>query len=100
MEFQALRRSQTNPLHRTPEKSKADSGFQQSNVYGSNTDTGTVNPVLMKRLAERQQNALMIEILSSGERKYVEMSLRDLLAYINKEASSIDAAMKKHSSAG
>lgn len=55
-----------------------------------------INPILLKKLAEKQQNVLMMEIFPSGDSVYKEMSLRELLSYINKEANAIDTDFAKN----
>ena len=61
--------------------------FPEEPSYSSHQ---TVNPILLKKLADRQQTMSMVEITPDGAHKCIQMSLRELLVYINKEAISID----------
>lgn len=50
----------------------------------------TVNPLLLKKLNDRQQSVMMLEITADGNGDYKMMSLRELLSYINSIATEID----------
>jgi hypothetical protein len=65
--------------------------FEMSADFESYESTSeTVNPLLLKKLHDRQQNVMMLEITSDGNGDYKLMSLRELLAYINNIATEID----------
>jgi hypothetical protein len=57
-----------------------------------NKSLANVNNFSVRRQNEKQSTIIMYEITSEGESDYKEMTLRELLNYVNKEAATIDEA--------
>ncbi len=57
-----------------------------------NKSLANVNNFSVRRQNEKQSTIIMYEITSDGESDYKEMTLRELLNYVNKEAAAIDSA--------
>lgn len=57
-----------------------------------NKSLANVNNFSARRQNEKQSTIIMYEITSDGESDYKEMTLRELLNYVNKEAATIDEA--------
>eukprot|EP01035_Chromulina_nebulosa_P018929 gene18929-24736_t len=73
--------------------SDTNSNKEQIDHYYSSFES--INPILLKKLADKQQTVLVVEITPNSDTTYKQLSLRDLLAYINKEAVTIDASNSK-----
>ncbi len=57
-----------------------------------NKSLANVNNFSARRQNEKQSTIMMYEITSDGESDYKEMTLRELLNYVNREAAAIDEA--------
>lgn len=49
-----------------------------------------INAIMSRKLSDKQQNIIILEIKQNGESSYKEMSIRDLLIYIEKETDLIE----------
>lgn len=65
------------------------SNFQYE-TYDALVNT-SINPILLKKLQDRQQSVLVLEVTNDGAGDYKLMSLRELLLYINGIAKDIDS---------
>ena len=78
---------QSNQDELSEERGARDPFQRNYSEYNMCKSPVAINPFLLKKL---QKSVLMMEITSEGESSTREIMLRDLLLYINKEASKYE----------
>lgn len=74
-----------------PTTSPRDFSTRDLNIELVNKSLADVNNFSSARKTEKQSTIMMYEITTDGESNYKEMTLRELLNYVNKESAAIDA---------